>query len=606
MAGASAEPTYLSEGDRPNWGVWVYAVMALGLIAGGLTLLGPDPEPKVARGLRGAVASASPESSDAGLAMLAAGGNAADALVATSFAVSVTRPQSTGIGGGGFILYHDAESGKTYAIDCREEAPSGASRDMYLDAKKQPVPGASTYGALASGVPGLVKGLCEFHARFGKLPFKQVIAPAIKLARDGFPVDAGLAGSAAYHRKKLAKFPESAEVFLPGGEPVKRGELLRQPDLAKTLTAIAKHGADGFYKGRVAELIVASQAKHGGLISMKDLASYKVRWRTPITGHYQGHRIVTMPPPSSGMHLIQILNQVERFGLGQYEHNGPEHVHLLAEAMMRAYADRSVHSGDPDFWQVPTDFLTSRDYAAKLSASIRLDKATPEESVTAGKPPKTDGGNTTHISIIDAAGNAASSTQTINTGLGSKLIAAGTGILMNNEMDDFSKKPGVPNAYGLIGGAANAIEGGKRPMSSMSPTIIFDSRGRLELVVGTPGGARIITSVLQPIINHIDFGLSPKDCVWKARVHHQWTPKAIRIENFGRRERRRGKDRYTKVSKTGIVEITPATIQRLRELGHDVYDASMMCNVQAVFRNPDTGELTAVSDRRATGEPRAR
>lgn len=592
----SAASSQNSSHSSPLWAKVLYFAVILAFAGSLQQMLQAPPaspaegkDPRVAKGHFGAVATASPESSAAAMLMLQKGGNAADALVAASFAVSVTRPQSTGIGGGGFLVYHDSESAKNTALDFRETAPKAAHKDMYKDKME------SRLGPRAAGIPGVVQGLREIHKRYGKLSWAEVVEPAIKLARDGFIVDRGLAYSCKVHQQKLQKWPATAAVFLPGGKPLKAGQLLQQPDLAWTLEQVAEHGSEAFYKGAVAKRMAAAMSRDGGLITADDLASYKPRWREPIVGRYHDHTIVTMPPPGGGLHVLQILNILEPFELAQYRHHSVEHVHLLAEAMKRAYADRAVHSGDPDFWQVPVDFITSKTYARRLARSIKLNRGTPSSEIAAAPAPKKESDQTTHISIVDRWGNAASSTQTVNTALGSKYVAAGTGVIMNNEMDDFAQRKGVANYFGGTAlSGANLIKAGKRPLSSMSPSLVFDPLGRLRAVVGTPGGTKIMTSVLQVIVNTIDFQLPPKKAVFSTRVHHQWRyPEHLRFEPEG---------------------ADAELIKALEAIGQGTDDKTAkkrgwrahFCNVQAVFRDPNSGELTAVSDWRGTGRPKAR
>jgi gamma-glutamyltranspeptidase / glutathione hydrolase len=537
---------------------------------------------QVASGDHGAVATASPEASEAGLAMLKAGGNAADAFVAASFAVSVTRPQSTGLGGGGFLVYYDAQSKKSAALDFREIAPKASTRNMYVGNKN------SLLGPRAAGVPGLVKGLVNFHRQYGsgQLTLAQVIKPAIDLAEKGFAVDSGLANSCKKYKAKLERYPASAAVFVPDGKPLKKGDWLIQPDLAWTLKEIAAGGSDAFYKGEIAKRIAQSMRRDGGLITKEDLASYKAVRRKVLTSRYHNRKVISMPPPAGGMHLIQMLNILEQLELRQYQHHEADHIHLLAEAMKRAYADRAVHSGDPGFWKVPAKWLTSKSYARHLKDKINRWKATPSKEIAAGTVSK-ESNQTTHISVVDRFGSAVSSTQTVNTGLGSKYIAEGTGILMNNEMDDFGTAVGKSNFFGAVTlSEANLVQPGKRPLSSMSPTLVFDQKDRLILAVGTPGGTRIMTSVLQVIINAIDFEMSPKDAVFAPRIHHQWSPEELWFERDG-------------VPDKAVLE----ALKRRR--GDLKVKKGRFCNVQAVFRDPETGRLTAVSDRRGTGQARA-
>lgn len=589
MAAAATSPLpepetlFPSSLSRRSLAQWSYVAVGLGLVAALGAMARGTSDPKLAKGKLGAVATASPEASAAALEILERGGNAADALVAASFAVSVTRPQSTGLGGGGFAVFFNQARREAAALDFRETAPLGASREMYKS------PAESRDGPRAAGVPGLVRGLAEIHQEFGsgRLSFAELVEPAIRLARDGFKVDAGLAWASAACAEELKKWPAAAAVFLPGGEPLKAGQRLVQPELAATLERIAKDGADDFYKGETARRIAAAMTKDGGLIRAADLAGYKALEREPIWGRYRDRQIITMPPPAGGVHLLQILNIMERFELAKMGRWSADHLHVLAEAMKRAYADRAAHSGDPAFSKVPSVWLVSKDYAAKLAGEIDLKKASKSDDIRAGVPSK-EHDQTTHISIIDAWGNAASSTQTVNTLLGAKYIASGTGFLMNNEMDDFAQRTGVANAFGATATSeANLIEPGKRPLSSMSPSIVLDDWGRLEMVVGTPGGTKIITSVLQVISHKIDFQASPRDSVFAPRVHHQWRfPEELQFEGGS---------------------LTPALKAELESRGQGVIESrGGFCDVQAVFRDPRTGQLTAVSDRRGSGLPAAR
>ena len=545
-----------------------------------------------AKGANGMIATAHPLASIAGLEMLQAGGNAIDAATAASFVISVVRPQSTGIGGGGFMLYYDQSKKNTLVYDFRERAPINARRSMYLDKNEKPIdylyqgvriPKASVNGHLSVAVPGLIAGLIETQKKHGTLPLKTVMAPAIKVASEGFKVYPSLAKAILKRLTVMKNFRATRSIFIPEGKPLKAGDLLVQKDLAKTLQLIASHGKDGFYKGETAQKILA-ELKHTHIFSQKDFDEYQVIERKPITGMYRGHKIVSMPPPSSGgTHIIQILNILSQDPIKEIGLNSPEGIHILAEAMRRAYADRAKYLGDPDFVNVPTKGLTSPLYAKELRQSINVMKATPSKSLHAGNPIPYESKSTTHISVVDKWGNGVSTTQTINYTFGSCVVAAGTGIVLNNEMDDFSIKPGQANAYGLVGGTANAISAKKTMLSSMSPTLVFDPEDHLKMVVGSPGGPRIITATLQAIINTIDHQLPPRDAVHAYRIHNQWYPDEIRIEQNS---------------------LSTSTVEDLQSLGHKVktYETPVG-DVQAIIWDPKHKLWIGVSDTRSDGVP---
>ncbi|MEJ7137295.1 gamma-glutamyltransferase [Amphibiibacter pelophylacis] len=484
--------------------------------------------PVVAR--KGMVASEQELASRAGLKMLQEGGNAVDAAVAMGFALAVALPNAGNLGGGGFMMVHDAKTGQDIALDFREMAPGRASRNMYLDDKGNVVDGRSLYTHLAVGVPGSVAGLTHALKRWGSLPLDKVMAPAIELADKGYPVSETLAKVLGQEKKTMAKSDATQAIFWRNGEPMKVGDLLVQKDLAQSMRLIAKDGASAFYTGPIGEKIVAEMAKAGGLITADDLKNYKVVERKPITGSYRGYQVVTMPPPSSGgIHLVQILNMMEGWPMAQWGAGSAATLHHMAEAMKLAYADRSEYLGDTDFVKVPTQGLISKAYAKQLAATINPDRARPAAEIKPGKPQPYESDQTTHFSVVDSAGNAVAVTYTLNTNFGSGIVAPGTGIVLNNEMDDFSAKPGVANAYGLIGGDANAIQAGKRPLSSMTPTFVLKD-GKPWLVTGSPGGARIITTVLETVVDAIDFGMNPAEAAATPRFHHQWQPDELRIE----------------------------------------------------------------------------
>jgi len=461
--------------------------------------------------------------------ILAQGGNAYDAAIAVGFALAVVLPRAGNIGGGGFMVIYDEDSNDTYAIDYREKAPAASFRDMYLDENGEFDILKSTFGYNAIGVPGTVHGFWSVHQRFGSLPWADLIHPAIILAERGFVMSDYMAQTLNNYSEKMSYYDETRNIFLRNYPNLKDSRLI-QNDLAKTLKRIQKDGLNGFYSGETALLIAADMKENGGLITEQDLLDYRSIWRDPIKGTYRGRTIVTMPPPSSGgIHLIQMLNILENFELGSYEHNSYQYVSLLSETMKYAYADRSEYLGDPDFFEVPISKITAKEYAKIISASIEELGVLPSSKINPGMYINPESNETTHFSIADKFGNVISNTYTINSAFGSGVTIKGTGILMNNEMDDFSGQPGVPNQFGLLGGIANEIEPAKRPLSSMTPTIVFDN-GDPFLAIGSPGGSRIITAVLQIILNVIDFEQSLEEATDSKRVHHQWYPDDIDIE----------------------------------------------------------------------------
>ncbi|MDO5102887.1 MAG: gamma-glutamyltransferase [Lautropia sp.] len=478
----------------------------------------------------GMVASEQGLASRIGLDILKAGGNAVDASVAIGFALAVTLPNAGNIGGGGFMMVHDARSGQYVALDFREVAPGAAGRDLFLDKDGNVVDGKSLYTHAAVGVPGTVAGMSHALKKWGTMSLAQVMAPAIALAEKGYPVSETLAKTLKAEADNMGRWPATRAIFWKNGAPLKVGDRLVQKDLAKTLKLIAAQGPDAFYQGDIARKIVADSQQNGGLISLDDLKNYQPVERQPVRGNYRQYEVVTMPPPSSGgIHLVQILNMMEAWPIGQWGQNSAQTVHHMAEAMKLAYADRSEYLGDPDFVKIPQTGLTSKAYADSLRASIDPMRARAANQIKPGKPQPYESDQTTHYSVVDKAGNAVAVTYTLNTNFGTGIVAPGTGILLNNEMDDFAAKPGVPNAYGLIGGDANAVAAGKRPLSSMTPTFVLKD-GKPWLVTGSPGGARIITTVLQTISNSIDHSMNPAEAAATPRFHHQWTPDELRIE----------------------------------------------------------------------------
>jgi gamma-glutamyltranspeptidase / glutathione hydrolase len=480
----------------------------------------------------GLVVSSEVLASEVGARILAAGGNAVDAAVATGFALAVTYPQAGNIGGGGFMLVHLAKEGRTVAIDYREVAPRAARRDMFLDKQGEVVPQRSQLTHLASGVPGSVAGLLHALERYGRLDRATVMAPAIELAEKGFPVTFTLANTLAspWGQRLLANPAAKACLFKPDGSVYQPGEILRQPDLAWTLRQIAERGTAGFYEGPVADRLVAEMERGGGLITRHDLEQYRAVEREPVRGSFHGYEIVSMPPPSSGgVHLVQMLNVLEQFPLRELQLNSAAYIHVLAETMKYAYADRSKHLGDPDFHRIPVAELTSRAYAKQIHDAIDPQHATPSAQILpAAKFPR-ESTQTTHYSVIDAEGNVVSNTYTLNFSFGSGIAVPGAGFFLNNEMDDFSVKPGVPNVFGLIGDEANEVASRKRPLSSMTPTIVLKD-GKPFLATGAPGGSRIITVVLQIILDTLVFDMNIADASAQSRVHHQWLPDELYLE----------------------------------------------------------------------------
>jgi len=487
--------------------------------------------PKLAR--YAMVVSAHPEASKIGTQILQRGGNAYDAAVAVQFALAVALPVAGNIGGGGFLLYRD-RNGSAGSLDFRETAPAAATRDMYLDKQGNVVPNLSTAGSLAVGTPGTVAGMATLHKQLGKLSWPALVQPAVALATRGFPLTAKEAAGLNRTRTDFQQYnPGSTPAYLrPGGGDWQAGDTLRLPELARTLARVRDEGRAGFYKGETARLLLLAMQRGGGLIRQTDLDNYKAKWREPLRGHYRDYDVITMPPPSSGgVALLQMLQMLEPVDLAQAGYHTPLAVHYLTEAERRVYADRATYLGDPDFGFVPTQKLLDSDYNHQRAASMHpKGRATASASLTAGaKLPGYESDETTHYSIVDAFGNTVSCTTTLNGAYGSRVVVPGAGFLLNNEMDDFSVKAGVPNAYGLVGGTANGIAPGKRMLSSMTPTILTRN-GKVALVTGTPGGSTIITSVLQSVIGIVDYGLNAQQVVTAPRLHHQWLPDIIDVE----------------------------------------------------------------------------
>ena len=529
----------------------------------------------------GMVSSQQKIATEVGVNILKQGGNAVDAAIAVGFTLAVTLPRAGNLGGGGFMLVHLAKQNQTIALDYREMAPQEAFRDMYLNEDGSVDKNRSRFHGLAIGVPGTVKGLTEALEKYGSMSLQQVLQPAIELASNGFFVDRDLALSLKRSVKRLTRWPATAKVFYHSdGSSYKTGELFKQPDLTSTLQKISLQGSSAFYQGEIAQKIVDTVNLAGGNMQLDDMSGYQVKTRQPVTGTYRGYKIKSMPPPSSGgTHIIQILNIMEQQNLSTSGHNSAQTIHLMAEAMKRAYADRSEYLGDPDFVNVPVKQLTAKNYAKQLFSQITPDEASDSKDIKAGLNIHHESPQTTHYSVVDRWGNAVSNTYTLNFSYGSGILAEGTGVLLNNEMDDFSAKPGVANAYGLIGGDANAVEARKRPLSSMSPTIVFKpDSDDVMLVTGSPGGSRIITTTLQIISNIIDHKMNIAEATLASRFHHQWLPDKITLEKGFSKD----------------------TIQLLQQKGHQI-DASRwaMGSTQSILKVDDG--WTGASDLRQSG-----
>ncbi len=515
-----------------------------------------------------------------GIDILKRGGNAVDAAVATGFALAVTLPRAGNLGGGGFMLVHLASEKKTIAIDYRETAPAAMTKTIFLDESGKFVPAKSQASGLGVGVPGTVAGLYLAWEKYGsgKLEFSDLVRPAMLLARDGIQVEGDLISSLAEVKDRLARYSSSRAVFLnKDGTSLRDGDVLVQPDLATTLYRIAQRGPKGFYEGETAERLVNAVRNEGGVMAADDLRDYKAVEREVVRGKYRDREIVSMPPPSSGgVHVVQILNMLEGFPLNKSGPNSAQTIHLMAESMKLAYADREKWLGDPDFVKNPVAGLISKKYADELRKRISPDRATPSKDIKAGDPLAYESDQTTHYSVMDSQGNAVANTYTLNFSYGLGLVAAGTGVLLNNELDDFAATAGAPNAFGLMGGDANAPGPRKRPLSSMSPTMVFRN-GELELVTGSPGGSRIITTVLQVISNIVDHNMNVAEASEAARVHHQLYPDELRIE--------RG--------------ISPDTVKLLEQKGHVVREHRTMGSTQSILRMK--GEIHGAADTRQMG-----
>lgn len=475
-----------------------------------------------------AVVTAHPEASKVGADIIKRGGNAVDAAVAVQFALAVVYPNAGNIGGGGFLVYR-GNRGNTDALDYREKAPGKASRDMYLDDQGNAIADKSLFGALASGVPGTVAGMVKAHQKYGKLKWKKDLQPAIALAEDGFAITAQQAGELNKNKEQFLKYNRRPVAFVKDGE-WREGDILKQPELARTLKLINENGKAGFYEGTVAKAIVGSMAHTKGIITLQDLKSYEAVWRNTISGQYKEYKVISMPPPSSGgIALLTLLQQAGHYPLNKWGFQGDSTVQLMVETERRAYADRASYLGDPDFFKVPQTALLDTSYMNSRIKNLNFAKATPSSEIKPGTLPGYESEQTTHFSIVDNEGNAVSATTTLNGSYGSLVVVEGAGFIMNNEMDDFSVKPGSPNTYDLVGGIANSIVPGKRMLSSMTPTII-EKDNKLLMVVGTPGGSTIITSVFQTILNVLDFGMDMQSAVAAPRFHHQWLPDEVYLE----------------------------------------------------------------------------
>lgn len=564
-------PAQCARSLRPLTGAFLFWA-ALFYLAGPGHAAQPDRRPAAE-----AVASAHPLATAAGMEVLAAGGNAFDAAIAVSAALAVVEPYSSGMGGGGFWLLHRASDGKQVMIDGREQAPGAAHRDMYLDETGAVIPGLSMDGPLSAGIPGQAAALAHLADHYGRLPLAQSLAPSIRLAKAGFPVDEYYRRMAGFRLQALRSYPDAARIFLDKGEVPEAGQLIQQPELAATLTVLAAEGAPGFYRGKVAQKLVEGVRDAGGIWSLDDLAAYRVVEREPVSFDYRGMRVISAPPPSSGgIALATILNILEGYPLQQLE--PAMRTHLVVEAMRRAYRDRAEYLGDPDFVEVPVERLMNPYYAAGLRATINPQRATPSALLpgTTGLPG--GGFHTSHFSVLDGEGNRVSATLTINYPFGAAFMAPGTGVLLNDEMDDFSAKPGVPNAYGLVGAEANAIAPGKRPLSSMSPSFVETESGLA--ILGTPGGSRIITMVLLGILD-LEAGGKPDSWVALPRFHHQYLPDVIQHEPEA---------------------FDQAMVDALKGKGHQLKLLdSDYGNMQALFWDYRTGRVEAASDPRGVG-----
>lgn len=533
---------------------------------------------QLARSKNGMVVSASDLATQVGVEILKEGGNAIDAAVAVGFTLAVTYPQAGNLGGGGFLVFH-RNDGFSTTIDFREKAPLKAHRDMYLDSVGNPLFNLSQEGATSLGVPGTIDGLIYAHNKYGKLKFSSLIEPAIRLAKNGFVLSPEMARSINSNYENFSKYESSRKIFTKNGEKFSEGDLFIQKDLAKILTLIKKYGRKGFYEGEIADLIVKQVQKLGGIITHEDLVNYHCVERKPVIGEYRGYKIISMGPPSAGgVALIQALDILENLEFQKEDFQSSHHIHYLVEALKRVYYDRSEYLGDSDFVSVPVSKLLSKNYAKKLFEEIKIDKSTHLSEINTKKYFQ-EPIETTHYSVIDKDGNAVSVTTTINSTFGSSIVVDGAGFLLNNEMDDFSIKPGVQNQFGLTGNEANAIQPGKRMLSSMTPTIVLKN-DKPFLILGSPGGSMIITTVLQVIMNVIDFKMNLFQAVSVPRIHHQWIPEEIYYEDYSLR-----KD----------------VIEKLQSLGHILKKRNFIGRVEAILIDHDNKFIYGMTDPRSSG-----
>jgi gamma-glutamyltranspeptidase / glutathione hydrolase len=588
-----------------QYGATVSSLLILSISAPALAAF-----PRPTHSQNGMVASAHPLATQAGVGILKQGGNAIDAAVATTLAISVVEPFAAGIGGGGFMMTKMGKDLKS--LDFRERAPQKASRNMYLDAQGKVRPNASLEGHLAAGVPGTIAGLAAAHQKYGKLPWRTVVAPAIKLARDGFTVSEIYTEQAKSKQKLLATNPAARQIFTRNGRPLQPGERLIQRDLARTLISVARNPRN-FYTGFIATAIDRDMRRSQGLITLADLKSYQPKWREPLCGKFRQYNVCSMPPPSSGgVHLLQILNTIGTTDLAAMGWHSPDSLHLLIESMRIAYADRSKYLGDPDFIKVPVSALTNPAYAAQRRQEIKLDQArssatlqpfAPEilkqfdapakqpvgaptstnkgyshAQITNNKQPLSESLETSHLTVVDKNRNVVSLTFTVNYRFGAGVVVPGTGILLNDEMDDFAAAPGVANAYGLVGGEANSIAPGKTPLSSMTPTIVTEN-GQFRLAAGAPGGSTIITTVLQILLNVLEYKMDVGAAVSAGKIHHQWLPDKVNVDPWG---------------------FDPSTLAELRRRGHSIEPREYWSNANAIQQLPD-GRLEGAADPRGEG-----
>lgn len=527
---------------------------------------------------QGMVVSADSLATEVGIKILRAGGNAIDAAVGVGFTLSVTYPVAGNLGGGGFMVIRKA-NGEEFTLDYREKAPNLAKRDMYLNSEGEFIDSLAQEGILASGVPGSVSGMLFALENHGTMRREDVISPSVELAEKGFYLSEATSNSFNRYRNSFLKFPSTSKYFTKDTTLFVKGDIFVQRDLAETLRRIIENGSDGFYSGKTAEFIVAQTQKMDGIITFDDLKKYNTVVREVVSGTYHGYKILSMPPPSSGgVALIELLNILENINLKNLGHNSTEYVHYLTEAMRRVYADRSKYLGDPDFYPVPVDSLISKKYAKKIFSQITT-SASNSADISPGLGNNSESLETTHYSIIDKWGNAVSVTTTINSGYGSKVVVDGAGFFLNNEMDDFSAKPGVPNQFGLLGSEANSIEPGKRMLSSMTPTIVLKD-DKPVLIVGSPGGSTIITAVLQVVLNVLDFEMEVKEAVNAPRIHHQWYPEHVSLEE-------------------GVLD-SSETLE-LINMGHKVKDIPYLGLIEAIKIDQKTGKVSGATDGRGFG-----